>query len=154
MNSRRTFLAGLGAAALAPHALPAVLPDHVASGPACDGPVPPGDGLYVVGVTSNPQLPGAAGNLVLKTWLSVGPDGTGFGILTDRYGPQSSSHLAVQSGVRQGNDYTWQGVVSRSNDPLLVGQPFVLSATVNGGVASLELVLLGQTFSGHGRLTD
>lgn len=146
MNSRRTFLAGLGAAALAPHALPNVLPD-LTNAPPC------GD-LYVVGVTSNPLLPGAAGELELKTWLSIDANGTGFGILTDRYGPGSGSHLAVQSATRQGNDYTWQGVVSRSNDPALLGQPFVMSATVHGGVASLELVLLGQTFSGRGSITN
>ncbi|MEO6594780.1 MAG: hypothetical protein ABIP94_08510 [Planctomycetota bacterium] len=146
MTSRRTFLAGLGAAALAPHALPAVPP---ANSPY----VPPGNGEYVVGVTSNPQLPGSAGNLVLRTWLSVAADGTGFGILTDRYGPTSSSHLAVQSAVRNGNNYTWQGVVTRSNEPQLIGQQFVLSALVHGGVASLALVLMGQTFNGQGRIT-
>jgi len=146
MTSRRTFLAGLGAAALAPHALPAVPP---ANSPY----VPPGNGEYVVGVTSNPQLPGSAGNLVLRTWLSVAADGTGFGILTDRYGPSLSSHLSVQSAVRSGNNYTWQGVVTRSNEPQLIGQQFVLSALVHGGVASLALVLMGQTFNGQGRIT-
>lgn len=153
MNSRRTFLAGLGAAALAPNVLPAVLPDGVAlpDGIAC---APPVDGEYVVGAVSNPQLPGAAGELAWKTWLSVEADGTGFGILTDRYGPQLGSHLTVQSTVRQGNHCTWNGVVARSNDPALVGQPFVMSSTVSCGVASLQLVLMGQTFSGHGRLTD
>lgn len=146
MTSRRSFLGGLGAMALAPHALPAVMPAGTPF-------VPPGNGEYVFGVASNPLLPGAAGDLVLKTWLSVAADGTGFGILTDRYGPQAGSHLAVQSAVRQGNHHTWQGVVTRSNDPLLVGQPFSLCAHVQGGIASLQLVLVGQTFSGHGRIT-
>src|SRR5262245_12452220 len=104
MNSRRTFLAGLGAATLAPHALSALPAGNALF-------VPPASGEYVVGVTTNPLLPGPAGELVLKTWLSVGADGTGFGILTDRYGPQSSSHLAVQSTVRNGNSYAWAGVV-------------------------------------------
>ena len=70
MNSRRDFLAGLGVAVLAPHALPAVLPPAVAF-------APPESGQYVVGVASNPLLPGSAGALLLKTWLSVAPDGTG-----------------------------------------------------------------------------
>lgn len=146
MTSRRTFLAGIGAAALAPHALPAT--------PPVPGPCPPpGNGRYVVGVTSNPQLPGAAGELVLKTWLSVAADGTGFGILSDRYGPTFSGHLTVQSTVHNGNSRTWQGIVSRSNEPQLLGQPFQLTAHGNGNAASLELVLLGQTFRGRGLLT-
>jgi len=146
MNSRRTFLAGLGAAALAPHALPAA---QFGDAPY----VPPGDGEYVVGVTSNPLLPGSAGDLVLKTWLSVAANGTGFGILTDRYGPSFSSHLAVQSALRDGHHYTWQGVVTRSNEPQLVGQQFSLSAHVHAGEAALDFVLMGQTFSGKGRIT-
>ncbi|HEX5053682.1 MAG TPA: hypothetical protein VFZ65_18020 [Planctomycetota bacterium] len=155
MNSRRTFLAGLGAAALVPASLPAALPAALPVALPGRGPcAPPATGEYVVGVTSNPLLPGPAGELVLRTWLSVAADGTGFGILTDRYGPGSSSHLAVQSAVRNGHNYTWQGVVTRSNEPLLVGQPFTLSAHVQGGIASLDLVLMGQTFSGQGRITD
>ena len=147
MDSRRTFLAGLGAAALTPHALSALPPG--------DAPfVPPGNGEYVVGVMANPLLPGPAGESVLKTWLSVEAGGTGFGILTRRYDPQSSSHLAVQSSVRNGNSYTWAGVVTRSNDPQFVGQQFTLSADVHGGVAALALVLMGQTFSGQGRITS
>ncbi len=150
MNSRRTFLAGLGAATLAPHALCNVLPDTT---PVDHLLVPPGNGQYVLAVTSNPLLPGAAGELVLKTWLSVATDGTGVGILTDRYTAQFASHLAVQSTVQQPHGCTWQGVVTRANDPLLVGQPFTLSATTCGGAASLELVLLGQTFRGRGLIT-
>lgn len=145
MTSRRTFLAGLGAAAFTPHALSAVAP----AGPFA----PPADGEYVVGATSNPLLPGPAGDLVLKMWLSVAADGTGFGILTDRYGPSASSHLAVQSAVRNGNNYAWHGVVTRSNEPQFVGQPFSLSAQVRGGAASLALVFMGQTFQGQGRIT-
>lgn len=151
MNSRRSFLAGLGAATFAPHALSAVLPGALPGDQLC---IPPGDGQYVVGVTSNPMLPGSAGDLVLRTWLSVAADGTGFGVLTDRYGPQFGSHVEVQSTVQHGNGYTWQGVVTRSNEPLLVGQAFVLSAVANGGAASLELVLMGQTFSGRGLITQ
>lgn len=146
MHSRRNFLAGLGAAALASQALPA-------AASAARAPAPHDDGEYVVGVTSNPQLPGAAGELVLKTWLSVGADGTGFGIMTDRYGPGANSHLTVQSRTRNGHHYTWQGIVSRSNDPLLVGQPFTLTADDHDGGAALELVLLGQSFIGQGTIT-
>lgn len=145
MNSRRNFLAGLGTAALAPHALSAASLRHA--------PVPPGDGQYVVGVTSNPLLPGPAGSLVLRTWLSVARDGTGFGVLTDRYDSLSSSHLTVQTTERRGNGYRWDGVVTRSNDPRLLGQRFALSAQSQGGAAALELVLLGQTFSGRGLVT-
>ncbi|MFO1076283.1 MAG: hypothetical protein U1E73_00990 [Planctomycetota bacterium] len=146
MESRRNFLAGLGAAALAPHALPAIAPASRFSSPN-------NDGEYVVGVTSNPQLPSPAGDLVLKTWLSVEADGTGFGILTDRYGPGAGSHLSVQSRVRDCHGYTWQGFVARSNDPQLVNQPFTLSSNEHNGQAVLELVLLGQTFRGQGTIT-
>ena len=149
MNSRRTFLAGLGAAALAPSALPNVAPAALGDGPL----VPPTDGAYVVGVTSNPQLPGPAGELVLRSWLSVDADGPGVGIVSDRYGPGFGSHLDVQSATRTGNHVTWQGVVARSNEPLLVGTPFALTATVHGSEATLELALMGQTFRGKGVFT-
>lgn len=150
MNSRRNFLVGVGAAALAPKALSAVLPESGASAPL----VPFGDGQYVVGTTSNLQLPGPLAALVLNTWLSVAADGTGFGILTDRYDVGFASHLTVQSSVRHGRRLSWHGIVARSNEARLVGQPFTLSAVAAGRDASLALAFLGATFDGRGVVTQ
>lgn len=139
MNSRRSFLASIGAAAFAPHALSALPPQR--------------SGEYVVGTTSNPHLPGAWGERVLKAWVSVAEDGTGFGVLTDRYDSAFSGHLAVRATARHGGRYRWEGIITRSNDAGLLHQPIVLSAVRSGGTASLELLLLGQSFRGSGLVT-
>jgi hypothetical protein len=137
MSSRRTFLAGAAAAVLAPITL---------SGTAVDD-----QGQYVIGLVANPALAGPDGDRVLKVYISVASDGTGFGLVADRLDPKNNGHLEVQGRTRHGNRYQWNGVVSRSNTPGLVGQGFILSATVHGNaVAELELALAGETFSGSG----
>jgi hypothetical protein len=140
MSSRRTFLAGAGATLLAPITL---------SGTKVDD-----QGQYFVGLVANPLLAGSDGERILKVYVSVASDGTGFGLLADRLDPKNNSHLEVQGRARYGDRYRWDGVVSRSNTPSLVGQRFTLSATVHGdAVSALELALVEQTFSGSGVIT-
>jgi hypothetical protein len=140
MSSRRTFLAGAGAALLAPITL---------SGARVDD-----QGQYVVGLVANPTLAGPDGERVLKVYASVADDGTGFGLLADRLDQKINSHFEVQRRTRHGNRYQWDGVVSRSNTPSLVGEPFTLSATAHGdAVSELEVVLFGQTFVGSAVIT-
>ncbi len=154
MNSRRSFLCGLGAAGLAVQVRPTtVSPFAAASMAALPAAPPPDAGHYVVGVVGNPQLPGSAGALLLRPWLSVDADGTGFGTLADRHAAGFRCHLAVHSTVRQPGSVRFDGVVVRAEEPQLIGQPFVLTADLAGPGAVLELTLLGQSFTGHGMVT-
>jgi len=114
------------------------------------GPPPPQQDEFVMGLVADPTAPGPLGELAFNVYASI-TGGTGYGTLTDAVHPSYSSDLRFVSRQRSGNQYRWQGVVTRSNDPGLVGQPFVLSGTVQGESASpLELEFLGRTFRGRG----
>ena len=136
MSSIRDFLAQSGAALLTPSTLSETQGQ---------------DGHFVMGLVANPSLPGSRGGLILNVYASVGSDGSGFGLITDPLHPEVSSDLKVHTRKRRGGRHSWEGEVIRSNDQSLVGQPFVLSATVEGNSAApLDLVLRGETFSGRG----
>jgi hypothetical protein len=140
MTSRRSFLAGAGAAFLAPAARAAATPRR-------------DEGQYVVGVVANPAF-GRTDDVELKVYVCAGADGSGFGLLADRVDATNNCHLAVQTTAREGRRYRWQGVVAQSNNAALVGKTFSLVATVRGDSASqLELVLGGVTFDGSGVTT-
>lgn len=114
-------------------------------------PPPQQEEQYVMGLVADPTAPGAAGELAFNVYASVTGDGTGYGTITDPVHPSYSSDLRFLARQRIGNQYRWQGVITRSNDPSLVGQPFVLSATVHGDSASpLQLELQGHTYRGRG----
>lgn len=114
-------------------------------------PPPQQEEQFVMGVVADPTAPGPEGELTFNVYASVANDGTGYGTLTDPVHPSYASELRFLSRQRCGNHYRWLGVVTWSNDPALVGQPFVLSATVHGDSASpLELDFLGRTFRGRG----
>jgi hypothetical protein len=103
-----------------------------------------------MGLVADPTATGAAGQLAFNVYASI-TGGTGYGTLTDPVHPSYGSDLRFLSRTRSGNHYQWTGVVTRSNDPALVGQTFVLSATVNGQFASpLQLDFLGHSFRGRG----
>jgi hypothetical protein len=106
---------------------------------------------FVMGLVANPFLSGSQGVLVLNVYASVASDGTGFGLLADPVHPGVNSDLRFHSRKRDGDRHRWEGEVIKSNDPTLVGQPFVLSATVAGSAAApLDLVIMGETYSGRG----
>lgn len=106
---------------------------------------------FVMGLVADPTAPGIAGQLAFNVYASIGDDGTGYGTINDPVHPSYGSDLRFLSRQRSGHQYQWSGVVTRSNDPALVGQPFVLSATVNGDSASpLQLDFLGHSFRGRG----
>jgi hypothetical protein len=137
MNVRRGLITGAGAALLAPPT-----PSEARVGQ---------EDQFVMGLVANPTLGGPESDLVFNVYASVTGDGTGLGLLTDPLHPEVQSDLRLHARERRGNQYRWEGEVVGSNDPRLVGQPFVLSATVHGEAASpLELALMGETFSGTG----
>ncbi|HEX5053683.1 MAG TPA: hypothetical protein VFZ65_18025 [Planctomycetota bacterium] len=114
-------------------------------------PPPQQEEQFVMGLVADPDAPGPTGELAFNVYASIADDGTGYGTLIDPVHPSYSSDLRFVSRQRQGPHYRWEGVVTRSNDPGLVGQPVVLLATVHGDSASpLELVFLGHTFRGRG----
>jgi hypothetical protein len=107
---------------------------------------------YVIGLVLNPALAGLSGEVILNVYLSVSGDGTGVGLLTDPLHPAVSSHLTVQRTAQQGNQFIFEGVVSRSNTPAQVGLAFAVAAEVHAEFTTLALVLNGETFSGQGAL--
>lgn len=104
-----------------------------------------------MGLVAAPSAPGLLGELAFNVYVSITDDGTGYGTLRDPVHPTHHSDVRFLSRQRTGNHYRWDGIVTRSADPALVGQPVVLTATVNGDSASpLQLHLLGHTFHGRG----
>ena len=144
-NDRRRFLNLAGTALLAGAALP---PMAEAGNNRLGGGYRGSN--YVIGLVLNPALASPSGELILNVYLSVTGDGTGIGLLSDPLLPAVNSHLAVQRSTEQGNQYLFEGVVSRSNTPALVGLAFAVAAEVHAEFTTLDLVLNGQTFSGQG----
>ena len=125
--------------------------DRAAAARVPAGPPPQQDEQFVMGLVASPTAPGAAGELAFNVYASIGADGTGHGTLIDPVHPSYSSNLRFVSREREGHHWRWDAIVTRSNDPTLIGQPVVLLATVHGDSASpLQLEFLGQTFSGRG----
>lgn len=119
--------------------------------PASPCPPPQQEDQFITGLVASPGAPGPTGELAFNVYASVTDDGTGYGTLSDPVHPSYASDLRFLARHRNGSQYRWEGVVQRSNDPSLVGQPFVLSATVHGDSASpLELELQGHTYRGRG----
>jgi hypothetical protein len=71
--------------------------------------------------------------------------------MIDPLHPEVASDFKVNGLEQRWNRRVIRGEVIRSNTPQLVGQPIVLSATVQGNSASpLNLSVMGETFSGRG----
>lgn len=127
----------------------AALPDAVTAGPLQDR----GDQeeQFVMGLVADPTASGIEGELALNVYATITADGTGYGSITDPVHPEYASELRFHSRQRRRDAYRWEGIVASSNNPRLVGQPFVLAATVRGESASpLELTILNRTFRGRG----
>src|SRR5262249_24622669 len=106
--------------------------------------------FYTGGVVSNPDLPGAAGELILNVYLAVDPDGTGAGTLSDTLHPEINCHLEIQEAGRKGNVVRLSGVVAGAKDAALVGQPFIVTGVVANDFTSLALEWQDSTFLGKG----
>jgi len=142
MNDRRDFLVGAGASILVASALTDGAQARVQTGNLPSG-------LYTVGLVSNRDLPGLAGQLLLTVYLAV-EDGTGFGTLSDPVHPQVNSHVEIGDTRRHGQAFEFDGEVSLSNDPARVGQQVQVVATLHGDFTQLVLALDADTFSGLG----
>ena len=132
------------------------MPSSLASAAAATAAAPPTpppqqEEQFITGLVADPAASGVAGELAFNVYASISQDGTGYGTLSDPVHPAYASDLRFTSRQRVGNHYRWNGVISRANDPNLVGQAIVLSATVHGDSASpLELELQGHTYRGRG----
>ena len=144
-KSRRTFLKATAGALLAGAALPqSAIAAASPSGAGRRG------SNYLIGLVLNPALAGPSGELILNVYLSVFGDGTGVGLLTDPLHPAVNSYLAVQRSAQHGNQFVFEGVVSRSNTPANVGLAFAVAAEVHEDFTTLDLVINRETFSGQG----
>lgn len=123
---------------------------RVAELPVVGPPTLPGP-QFVMGLVAAPDAPGPERDFVFQVYASVGDDGTGTGTFADVLNPAFRSELRFVARQRQGDHYRWHAVITRSNDPQLVGQPVVLSATVHGdSAAPLQLELAGRSYRGRG----
>jgi hypothetical protein len=143
-KSRRTFLKTTAGALFAGAALPQAKAGINRFGADYAG------SNYIIGLVLNPALAGPLGELILNVYLSVDGDGAGIGLLTDPLHPALNSYLAVRRSVQKGNQFIFDGVVSRANTPALVGLPFAVAAEVHAEFTTLDLVFNGATFSGQG----
>ena len=109
---------------------------------------------YTGGIVSNPQLTGAAGELILNVYLAVDQDGRGVGTVSDVLHPEVNCHLAVQQGGRQGNTVRFAGVVQAAKDSALVDAPFKVTGVVTENFTSLALQWQDVTFLGKGFLVS
>src|SRR5262245_46745915 len=128
IKNRRTFLKSTAAALLAGAALPNPSEARVDVGP-FDRHI-----IYQGGIVSNRDL-----GVIFNVYLAIDPDGTGLGTLSDPIHPIHNSYLAVQQTTGQGNQVRFEGVVSASNTPEQVGQPFVVAGAVQQDFTALEL---------------
>ncbi len=106
--------------------------------------------IYSHGLVWNTALPGVAGELLITFDVRAVIGGTGLGTLADSVHPMINSHVAFHSATRQGNVYTLQGAVIRSNDAGNVGMPVSVVADVFGDATRAQIELGDRTFIGAG----
>ena len=90
------------------------------------------------------------GAVALQVYLATGADGTGFGTLSDVLHPALASHLSIERSGREGNQVRYEGRVSASNSPALVGLAFTVDGRVQNELTDLSLTLGQDTFTGKG----
>ena len=137
------FLKTAGAAGAALAAAPALLQQAQAQQPGEEI-------IYSHGMVWNTALSGVAGELLITFDLRAVIGGTGLGTLADSVHPGINSHVAFASATRQGNVYTLQGTVIRSNDAGNVGTAVTVIAQVFGNATIAHIQVGGLTFRGSG----
>ncbi len=140
IRNRRTFLKTAGAALAA---VPVLLEQAEAQ-------EQPAEVIYSHGMVWNTALPGVAGHLLITFDVRAVIGGTGLGTLADSVHPGVNSHIAFNSATRQGNVYTLEGTVIRSNDAGNVGMPVTVVAEVFGDATRAHIQVGDLTFMGHG----
>ncbi len=106
--------------------------------------------IYSHGMVWNTALPGVAGELLITFDVRAVIGGTGLGTLADSVHPGINSHVAFNSAIRQGNVYTLQGTVIRSNDASNIGMPVTVVAEVFGDDTRAHIQVGDLTFMGAG----
>ena len=154
MPNRRNCLQGAGAALLAA-ALPAA-----ATAAMADDTNKEGDVLYGHGMVWNRELPGILGDLKLNFDLRVNmTTGTGFGTASDPVHSDWNVHYAIESataetvklrGGKKETRYTLKGVVTRANDPTLIGLPVRILAETRGDTTAIAIAIGDMAFAGAG----
>ncbi|MCI0747024.1 MAG: twin-arginine translocation signal domain-containing protein [Verrucomicrobia subdivision 3 bacterium] len=142
-SNRRAFLKTAGAAGAALAAAPALLEQAEAQQAAEQI-------IYSHGMVWNTALPGVAGELLITFDLRAVIGGTGLGTLADSVHPQINSHIAFDSATRQGNVFTLQGTVIRSNDAGKLGSAVTVVAEVFGDATIAHIQVGDLTFMGSG----
>ncbi|MCI0747025.1 MAG: twin-arginine translocation signal domain-containing protein [Verrucomicrobia subdivision 3 bacterium] len=142
-TNRRTFLKTAGAAGAALAAAPALLEQAEAQQPVQHV-------IYSHGMVWNAALPGIARELLITFDLRAVIGGTGLGTLADSVHPGINSHVAFNSATRQGNVYTLQGTVIRSNDAANVGTAVTVVAEAFGEATRGHIQVGDLTFMGNG----
>ncbi len=142
-SNRRTFLKTAGAAGAALAAAPALLQQAQAG-------QPPAQVIYIHGLVWNTALTGVAGELLITFDVRAVIGGSGLGTLADSVHPGIDFHVAFNSATRQGNVYTLQGTVIRSNDAANLGTAVTVVAEVFGDRTLAEIQVGNLSFRGSG----
>jgi hypothetical protein len=157
--SRRTYLAAAatGAALLAAGAMaPGATADNGKKEKEKEKQSPNADVLYGHGMVWNRELPGVAGDLQLAFDLRVNLEtGSGFGSASDPVHPDWNSHFSIDlvtQEKRPGGEtrYTMTGVVIRSTNPALEGQPVAIVAETVGDTTAIAIRIGELAFAGAG----
>ncbi len=140
IRNRRTFLKTAGAALAA---VPVLREQAEAQ-------EQPAEVIYSHGMVWNTELPGVFGELLITFDVRAVIGGTGLGTLADSVHAGINSHVAFDSATRQGNVYTLQGTVIRSNDPGDVGTAVSVVAEVFGDATIAQIEVGDRIFMGAG----
>jgi hypothetical protein len=144
-SNRRTFLKTAGAALAA---APALL--EQAQAEEAQAEQPPALIIYSHGMVWNTALPGVAGELLITFDVRAVIGGTGLGTFADAVHPGINSHVAFNLATRQGDVYTLEGTVIRSNDAANVGSAVTVVAEVFGEDTIAHIQIGDLTFKGSG----
>ena len=107
--------------------------------------------IYSHGLVWNTALPGVAGELLITFDVRAVIGGTGLGTFADAVHPGINSHVAFNLATRQGNVYTLEGTVIRSNDAANVGSAVTVVAEVFGEDTNAHIQIDDLTFMGSGQ---
>jgi hypothetical protein len=122
VSDRRNFLKVAGAGLVAA-SVPSIA-SAAAAGAQTKGGDDPGSRsgpVYMYGCGWNRALPGAFGEACISFDARADLGGTGVGAFRDDVNPELNSQFQINSATRQGNEYTFEGVIIASRRRDLIG---------------------------------
>jgi hypothetical protein len=141
VSSRRDLLKVAGAGLVAAAAPSAVAAERDAGG---EDSLQANKPVYLWGCGWNRELPGAFGEMCLAFEMRALLNGTGVGTFRDDVNPEVNSQWRVDRATRHGNTYTFEGEVTSSRNPDLVGLPVKIVAKKTASGQASASILVGS----------